>query len=91
MCIRDSEKAEAATKTRIGGMVAGLAAQLKADPDNADGWARLLRSYDVLGDSAARTRAETDMKAHYRDRPDIAQSILARAQGAVGAENTGGQ
>ncbi len=86
-----AEKAEAATKARIGGMVSGLAAQLKADPENADGWARLLRSYDVLGDTAARAKAEADMKAHYRDRPDIAQSILARAQGAVGAENTGGR
>jgi cytochrome c-type biogenesis protein CcmH len=86
-----AEKGQAAMKTRVAGMVAGLAAQLKAEPDNPDGWARLLRSYDVLGDAAARSRAEADMKAHYRDRPDIAQSILARAQSAVGAENTGGQ
>ncbi len=86
-----AEKGQAATKARVAGMVAGLAAQLKAQPDNADGWARLLRSYDVLGDTAARRQAEDDMKAHYRDRPDIAQSILTRASAAVGAENTGGQ
>lgn len=86
-----AEKGQAAMKTRVAGMVAGLAAQLKANPDNADGWARLLRSYDVLSDASARAQAEADMKAHYRDRPDIAQSILARAQSAVGAENTGGQ
>jgi len=86
-----AEKGQAAMKARVAGMVAGLAAQLKAQPDNADGWARLLRSYDVLGDAPARARAEADMKAHYRDRPDIEQSILARARAAVGAENTGGQ
>ncbi len=86
-----AQAAEAATRTRIAGMVTGLAAQLKSQPDNADGWARLLRSYDVLGDAPARRQAEADMKAHFRDRPDIAQSILARAGAAVGAENTGGQ
>jgi len=86
-----AEKGQAAMKTRVAGMVAGLAEQLKADPDNADGWARLLRSYDVMGDAAARARAEAEMKAHYRDRPDIAQSILARSGAAVGTENTGGQ
>jgi cytochrome c-type biogenesis protein CcmH len=78
-------------KTRVAGMVTGLAEQLKAQPDNPDGWARLLRSYDVLGDASARTRAEADMKAHYRDRPDIAQSILARSRAAVGAENVGSE
>ena len=86
-----AQKGQDTMKTRVAGMVAGLAAQLKANPDNADGWARLLRSYDVLGDATARARAEADMKAHYRDRPDIAQSILARARSAVGAENTGEQ
>lgn len=86
-----AEKAEAATKARVAGMVASLSAQLKAAPDNADGWARLLRSYDVLGDPEARAKAEADMKGHYHDRPDVAQSILARASMAVGAENTGGQ
>jgi len=86
-----AEKAEIAARARIAAMVAGLAAQLKADPENADGWARLLRSYDVLGDAAARAKAEADMKVHYRDRPQVAASILSRAQAAVGAENTGGQ
>ena len=32
----------------IGDMVAALAAKLKSDPDDADGWARLMRSYMVL-------------------------------------------
>jgi len=33
----------------IGGMVDSLAAKLEADPSDAEGWARLLRSYMVLG------------------------------------------
>jgi cytochrome c-type biogenesis protein CcmH len=34
----------------IRGMVDGLAARLQDDPNNLDGWLRLIRSYSVLGD-----------------------------------------
>ncbi len=34
----------------IGAMVAGLAARLKANPDDPAGWQRLIRAYAVLGD-----------------------------------------
>ena len=77
-------------QARIGGMVATLAAQLKAAPDNPDGWARLLRSYSVLGDQPARDAALAAMRAEYATRPAIAADIEAKAQAAVGAENTGG-
>lgn len=86
-----AEAAQAATMARIRGMVSTLAAQLKADPENAEGWARLLRSYDVLHDDAAKAKAVADMQAHYHDRPQVAADILAKAQAAVGGENTGGQ
>ncbi|ESQ88563.1 hypothetical protein ABAC460_15300 [Asticcacaulis sp. AC460] len=82
------EAASTAMKTRITGMVAGLEASLTSDPENADGWARLLRSYDVLGDAAGHARAEADMKAHYKARPQVADAILAKSQQAVGAEVT---
>ena len=46
----------------IRGMVARLAERLEAQPDDADGWLRLARAYDVLGEPGkaadARTRAE---------------------------------
>lgn len=38
-----------AQQQMIEGMVASLAARLKAEPGDADGWARLVRSYMVLG------------------------------------------
>jgi cytochrome c-type biogenesis protein CcmH len=40
--------APADRQAMIEGMVAGLAAKLKASPDDPDGWARLVRSYAVL-------------------------------------------
>ncbi len=73
---------------RISGMVTGLEAQLKADPENADGWARLLRSYDVLGDAVARAKARAAMQAHYANRPEVIADILTKAQTRVGSEGT---
>ena len=34
----------------IRGMVASLAAKLEANPDDAEGWRRLARAYQVLGE-----------------------------------------
>lgn len=83
-----AEAADKAMKTRISGMVAALDASLKSDPDNADGWARLLRSYDVLGDTAGHDRALAAVRSHFT--PQQAADILAKSRAAVGAENTGG-
>lgn len=47
----------------IEGMVASLAARLKASPDDADGWARLVRSYMVLGRTDAAQAALADARA----------------------------
>ena len=87
--LKGIDPAEAAARSmnaRISGMVAGLEAQLKADPENADGWARLLRSYDVLGDQAARAKARAAMQAHYANRPEVIADILTKAQTRVGSE-----
>jgi cytochrome c-type biogenesis protein CcmH len=43
-----SQMAPADRQAMIESMVAGLAAKLKASPDDPDGWARLVRSYAVL-------------------------------------------
>lgn len=86
--IDPAQTAARAMSERISGMVTGLEAQLKANPENADGWARLLRSYDVLGDKAAHDRARTAMQAHYANRPEVIADILTKAQTRVGAEGT---
>ena len=86
-----AELTQKAMQARIGGMVATLDAQLKASPDNPDGWARLLRSWSVLGNQPAYDAALKAMRAEYHDRPAIAADIEARAKAAVGGENTGGE
>ncbi|MGZ3304271.1 MAG: c-type cytochrome biogenesis protein CcmI [Asticcacaulis sp.] len=75
---------------RIAGMVATLEGQLQAQPENPEGWARLLRSYSVLNDQTGYQRALGNMRARYHDRPAIAADIEGKAKAAVGAENTGG-
>lgn len=50
-------------------MVQGLAARLEQNPDDPEGWARLIRSYTVLGDTAARDKALDKARALFKDRP----------------------
>lgn len=47
-------------RAMINGMVEGLAARLAANPDNAEGWGRLIRSRIVQGD---RAKAKSDLAA----------------------------
>lgn len=63
----------------IRGMVDGLAARLEQAPDDPQGWARLVRSYAVLGDTAERDRALAAARARYRDRPEILQALAEAA------------
>lgn len=49
----------------VRGMVDGLAARLKADPKNGDGWIRLMRARMVLGESGAATQALRDARAAF--------------------------
>ena len=46
----------------IRGMVARQAAKLKAQPNDPEGWARLVRSYGVLGDRPAQQAALADAR-----------------------------
>ena len=50
-------------------MVASLQAKLDANPDDPAGWARLVRSYKVLGDKAAEAKALTRARALFAKRP----------------------
>lgn len=65
--------------TAVRGMVAGLAAKLEANPDNPDGWVRLVRAYSVLGDTAKRDTALKTARARYAGKPDVLQALSAAA------------
>jgi cytochrome c-type biogenesis protein CcmH len=53
-------RAQTGAVPNIHAMVEGLAARLKAHPDNADGWRRLVRAYAVLGEKAQARQALSD-------------------------------
>jgi cytochrome c-type biogenesis protein CcmH len=59
----------------IKAMVSRLAGKLKENPDDPDGWARLIRAYGVLGDTASQATALADMKRVYANRPAMALEI----------------
>ena len=69
--------AQAAVDPAIKGMVDRLAARLKENPDDPAGWARLVRSYRVLGDQAALQRALDEARLRFKDRPRDLAAIEA--------------
>lgn len=64
----------------IRGMVEGLAARLEAEPDDPQGWARLVRAYGVLGDDAAQQQALLEARRQFADRPTELAQIEAAAR-----------
>jgi cytochrome c-type biogenesis protein CcmH len=77
---REAERQQLAQRqaqmTQIRGMVQKLADEMKANPDNLDGWMRLGRSYAVLGESdkAADAFAQAE-----RLKPDDPQVLMGEA------------
>jgi cytochrome c-type biogenesis protein CcmH len=57
------------TAARVRGMVEGLAARLEESPDDPQGWARLIRSYRVLGDETRRAEALARARTLFEGRP----------------------
>ena len=64
----------------IQGMVASLAAKLEANPDDADGWVKLVRAYAVLGDTAQRDAALAKAQARFHDQPKVLAALRQAAQ-----------
>jgi cytochrome c-type biogenesis protein CcmH len=64
----------------IQGMVASLAAKLEANPDDADGWVKLVRAYAVLGDTARRDAALVKAQARFGDQPKVLAALRQAAQ-----------
>ena len=61
----------------IRGMVEGLAARLKKDGSDVDGWVRLVRSYKVLGELDKAQTAISDAQRAVADDPDKRQHLDA--------------
>lgn len=70
---------EADRGAMITAMVEGLADRLENEPDNAAGWARLIRARLVLGQTELAAEDVNRMRKVFQDREDIAQEILASA------------
>ena len=67
----------AAMSAAIRGMVEGLAQRLKAHPDDAAGWVRLVRAYGVLGEPDRQGAALTRARKLYAGKPDILAQLDA--------------
>lgn len=64
----------------IRGMVSSLASKLKANPDDPEGWVRLVRAYAVLADLPQRDAAYASARARYAGTPAVLQQLDAAAR-----------
>ena len=63
-------------------MVDRLAARLAVNPDDPEGWGRLVRAYGVLKDEKAQGEALTRARKLFANRPDALAAIEAQARAA---------
>jgi len=63
----------------IQGMVDGLSQRLIDNPDDTEGWIRLLRSRKVLGQTTQAQDEITAMKVHFDGNPDMISLILRQS------------
>jgi cytochrome c-type biogenesis protein CcmH len=70
----------------IAGMVARLADRLKADGSDVEGWLRLVRAYNVLGEHGKATAAAADARRALAAEPDKVRRVddLAKELGLQG-------
>ena len=66
----------------INGMVGQLATRLESDPSDADGWARLVRSYMVLGRSDDAKAALAKARTALAGKSDLLARVEAEAKSA---------
>lgn len=72
-------RARGGTAPDIGLMVAGLAARLRANPNDPDGWQRLVRAYAVLGDRQKALAALGDARSALRGNAAALAALHAEA------------
>lgn len=75
----DTQSAAGSQMAAIRGMVARLAERLDSNPDDPEGWVRLVRAYAVLGDTEKRDTALKSARARYASRPDILDQLAQAA------------
>lgn len=75
------EMTPAERQAMISNMVEGLAARLKANPRDEDGWIRLMRARMVQGDAAKAAQAYRDAMKAFADTPASQASLRGAAQG----------
>ena len=63
----------------VRGMVAGLAARLKSNPDDPQGWVQLVRAYAVLGQAGDRDAALKAANTRYAGKPEVLKALAAAA------------
>ncbi len=71
---------ESDRQAMIAGMVDKLAAELKADPRNADGWMQLMRARMVLGQKDQAAAAYRDARKAFADAPPQLTALRQAAQ-----------
>ena len=59
----------------IARMVSGLAQRLQSNPDDPEGWVRLVRSYAVLGDVAKRDAALEQARRRYAGQAQVLDQL----------------
>jgi cytochrome c-type biogenesis protein CcmH len=65
---------------QIQAMVDGLAARLKANPDDPGGWVQLVKAYTVLGETDRRDAALAEARKRYAGHADVLAALDAAAQ-----------
>jgi cytochrome c-type biogenesis protein CcmH len=73
-------QSEGGSPPDIGAMVARLAARLKTNPNDLDGWERLVRSYMVLGDKDRAQAALASARGAMKAQPKALSALTAEAQ-----------
>jgi cytochrome c-type biogenesis protein CcmH len=73
-------KAQQGARPNVGAMVAGLAARLKAEPDDPAGWQKLVRAYAMLEDKPKANAALKDARAAMAKNPRALAQLSAEAR-----------
>jgi len=73
-------KSAGGTAPNIAVMVENLASRLKVDPDDPEGWQRLIRAYAVLGDRNKAHAALVDARIALRAEPAATAALAAEAE-----------